>query len=188
MSYDSVVEALSQTWERYPQLTYTTELKSWERVGQELVAETITQIEGTETEVDQPRQIKSTIRSRQYFQDQKLVRQEILAEQTQITSGSNPPQVIVNLPEKVRVGDQFDFDIIVQEPLNRDILLGTAIEEKASSDRYSDPTTLELDLLPGGGIFKVVKAPLSPDNLWLSAILVRGDGSILITQRVRVED
>lgn len=187
LKYNYLAEALKKTWERYPQLTYKTELKSWEKVGNELVAETITYIQGNNNTGDKSRKLNSTIRSRQYFQGQKLVRQEILAEKTQLMSGNTPPEVTVNIPEKVRVGQQFDFDVIVKEPLNKDILLGTAIEEEVKGETYLNPTTLELDMLPGGGIFKIAKAPLLPENIWLSAVLVRGDGMTLVTQRVRVE-
>lgn len=184
----SVSQALTQMWERYTELNYTTEIQSWERVGDELMAETVTNIQGTESSQGREMQLNSTIRSRQYFKDQKLVRQEILAERTEVTSGSNPPEVDVVLPEKVGVGEKFEFDVIVKEPLGNDGLLGAVIEEQTGSDRYLNPSTLELEILPAGGIFKQVKAPLLPDNRWLSAIVVRGDGIILITQRVRIED
>ncbi|MGK7872370.1 MAG: nuclear transport factor 2 family protein [Xenococcaceae cyanobacterium] len=188
LSHSSLSQALTELWKRYPSLNYMTELQSWERVGDELVAETVTYIRGTENIDGRLMRLDSNIRSRQYFKDQKLVRQEILAERTKLTSGENPPEVNVILPEKVGVGEQFNFDVIVKEPLRDDVLLGAAIEEQTSSDRYFNPSTLELEILPAGGIFKLVTAPLLPDNRWLSAILVHADGIILITQRVRVEN
>ena len=41
--------------------------------------------------------------AQQQFENQKIVRQEILAERSQITSGTNPPNVKLNLPEQVNV-------------------------------------------------------------------------------------
>jgi hypothetical protein len=104
-----------------------------------------------------------------------------------MTSGANPPQVDINLPDTVKVGSKFDFDAIVKEPLNDEVLLGTAIEDKVSSERYLNPKTLELEALPAGGIFKTVTAPIQPENRWFSAILIRGDGITMVTQRLRVE-
>lgn len=187
LSYPSFSETLKAMWANYTNLSYKNELKSWETVGDELMAETVTTIEGVQEAKGRKIRLISTIRSRQYFKDQKIVRQEILAERTQLNSGSNPPQIQVTLPEKVNVGEEFDFDVVVKEPLGDDELLGAAIEEQVSNKRYLNPSNFKLDLLPAGGIFKTVKAPLAPDNRWLSAIIIRGDGMTLITQRVRVE-
>ena len=187
LNSSSLSEAVTKLWQRYPKLNYTTELLSWEKEGDGLVAETVTKIQGTQNADGRAMQLESTIRSRQLFNNQKLVRQEILSETTKTTSGSNPPQVEVKLPEKARVREQFDFDVIVKEPLSDDVLLGAALEEPTSSDRYLKPSQFDLDLLQAGGIFKRVTAPSVPGNHWLSAILVRADGITLITQRVRVE-
>jgi hypothetical protein len=187
LSYPSLSEALKGMWANYTNLSYKSELKSWETVGDELMAETVTTIEGIEQTKARKMRLTSTIRSRQYFKDRKIVRQEILAESTQMNSGANPPKVEVSLPEKVNIGEEFDFDVVVREPLGDDELLGAAIEEQVSNASYLNPSNFKLDLLPAGGIFKTVKAPLAPENRWLSAIIVRGDGITLVTQRVRVE-
>ena len=47
------------------------------------------------------------------FQDEKLVRQEILAEQSQVKSGENPPKVMIAAPQTVQTGDKYSFDLIV---------------------------------------------------------------------------
>jgi len=59
----------------------------------------------------------------------------------------------MNLPQQVRVGQQYSFDAIVQEPLGDDYLVGAAIEEPIQADKYFNPTP-ELEL-PAGGLFKV---------------------------------
>ncbi|NJL82362.1 MAG: nuclear transport factor 2 family protein [Chloroflexaceae bacterium] len=181
-------EALAQLWQRYPQLFYETELQSWERAGDELVAETVTTIRGTQTEAGRTTEIVSTIRSRQYFRNGQVLRQEILSERTNVTAGENPPQVRVNLPETATPGQQFGFDVIVEEPLRNDVLLGAAVEETVKSDLYLQPSALELEPLSAGGIFKLVKAPAQIDSRWLSAIIVRDDGITQVTQRLRVVD
>jgi hypothetical protein len=188
LTYSAFSQALTQMWQGYSKVSYTTKLESWEKIGNEIVAQTVTQVQGNQNNESILVQLDSTIRSRQHIQDGKIVKQDILAETTKLISGSNPPQIKVNLPEKVRIGEQFNFDVIVNEPLGNDVLLGNAVEERAGSDRYINPTKLDLKVLPSGGIFKIVKAPLLPDRLWLSAILVRSEGLIQITQRVRVEE
>ncbi len=42
----------------------------------------------------------------------------------------------MRIPERVKVGEEFDFDVIVREPLGDDLLAGTAIDEKVDIERY----------------------------------------------------
>ena len=187
LTVELMSQALEKTWSTYPRLRYQTTIESWEQQGDQLVVETLTQINGSQ--IDQGRNITlaSTVRSRQYFQEQKLLRQEIISEQTELKTGSQPPVLKTIAPETVKVGEKYNFDVIVTEPLGDNVLLGAALEERTGGDRYINPSTLELEPLSAGGIYKVVTAPLLPDNHWLSAIVVRSDGITMVTKRVRIE-
>jgi hypothetical protein len=186
MRVASIEKSLTQLWKNYSTIKYTTEILSWEQKDDRLVAETLTTIQGSQRSRVRNVNLESKIRSRQYFQNKKLVSQEILAETTKISSGDNPPNVTFKPIESVKVGEQFDFDIIVTDPIGEDLLLGSAMEERVSGDLYLNPSKIQLEELPAGGIFKQVKAPLLPDKRWLSAIIIRGDGIVQITQRVIV--
>jgi hypothetical protein len=188
LTYQLLQQSLGQFWKRYGDLKYTTTLESWDKEEDQLVVQTVTTIEGSEKEPGRVVKLDSTIKSRQYFQNQKMVRQEILSERTELRTGNKPPRVEINLPETVRVGEEFDFDVIVQEPLGDRVLLGAAINQKAEGDRYLKPDALDLEVLQAGGIFKRAKAPEQPEDRWLSAILVQEDGLVLITQRLKVEN
>lgn len=179
-------EALKKFWEHYPQLNYRTELQSWQNEGNAIVAETITYITGSSSSNGVKGKLESTLRSRQRYEGQKIVYSEILAEASQLVSGSNPPTVQVNLPAQVSVNQSFAFDAIVKEPVGDGILLGTAIEEPITPERYSQPSDFELELLPGGGLFKEGKAPEKKENHWISAVLIRADGMTTITRRLLV--
>ncbi len=181
-------QGLQQLWEQYPDLNYTTELLSWEKKATGWVAETLTTVTGNRQEGGRKIQLESKIKSRQTFQEDKLVRQEILNEETRLTAGENPPEVTVNVPETVKVGESFDFDVIVDEPLSDELLAGMATTEAIKSDRYLDPATMQLELLQSGGLFKRVPAGETPENRWLSAILVRSGGITVVTHRVRIMD
>lgn len=187
LNTNSIKTALKKVWDQYSGLTYSTQINSWEKVKGQLVAETTTTITGTQNSKGRKSQLESVLKSRQYFRNQKLVRQDIISEQTKVFSGENPPQVTVNLPETVKVGEKYNFDTIVNEPLEGNVLLGAALEERTASSRYLKPSTLELQPLSAGGIFKVVTAPRLSDNHWLSAIIVRGDGITMVTNRVNIE-
>ena len=187
LTVEVMTQALEQTWSKYPQFQYRTTIESWERQGDDLVVETLTQMNGSQIDRGRNVSLVSTVRSRQYFQEQKIIRQEIISEQTELKTGEQPPVVKAIAPETVKVGATYNFDVIVTEPLENNVLLGAALEERTGSDRYINPSTLELEPLSAGGIYKVVTAPLLPDNHWLSAIVVRSDGITMVTKRVRIE-
>ncbi|MDY6784765.1 MAG: nuclear transport factor 2 family protein [Cyanobacteriota bacterium] len=180
-------EGLTELWERYPNLTYRTELESWERRGDGLVAETMTYVTGTEREEGREIQLEATMRSRQVIQNNQIVRQEIVSERSVLSMGTNPPDVEVNLPESVSPGEKYHFDAIVNEPLGNALLLGGALEEKIERDRYFNISEFELDLLQAGGVFKVGTAPDLAEPRWVSAILIGEEGMTVVTQRLQVE-
>lgn len=188
LSRGSMQKALSQLWQRYSQLNYRTELKDWKSEGNGIVAETVTHITGTKPSNGTTLKLESTLRSRQRIENQKIVQQEILGERTQQMSGANPPTIDVQLPEQVRPGQPFNFDVIVKEPLGDNLLLGAALEDTIKPELYTKPSEFKLDLLAAGGIFKLGKAPTKPQDHWLSAVLVRKDGMTMVTQRLQVVD
>ena len=186
LNSQSMEKALTQLWARYPSLNYRTEIKSWKTEGSAIVAETVTTIAGTQKKDGRESSLKATIRSLQHFEGEKIVKQEILAEQTQLSSGENPPTVQVNLPEQVKVGEEYHFDAIVREPIGDDILIGTVLEEPITEKTFFNPSEVELELLNAGGIFKVGKAPATPENRWVSAVLMRQGGIAMVSVRLRV--
>ena len=188
LTTDTLAKAVKRMWSDYSQLQYTTEIQSWSEEDGNLVAQTRTVVRGVQNIGGRKARLNSTIKSRQHFKERKLVRQEILAEQSQLISGENPPKVEIAAPEVVEVGAKYNFDLIVDQPLGDRVLLGAVKEDKTANNLYFNPTTLELEPLPAGGIYKVATAPLLPESNWLSAILVRGDGITMITHRVNIEE
>lgn len=187
LTYDSLQEALERFWARYDDLTYTTQVNSWEQDGEAIVAETTTQVTGTQILDGRVLQLDATLRSRQRYVDGQLVEQTTLAEDNRVTSGTNPPELDVQLPEQVLIGQSFTFDAIVLEPLGDRQLLGTALDEPVTADGYLADAPLNLDLLPAGGLFKVGRAPALPDQRWVSGIIIREDGLVMVTRRIRFE-
>lgn len=188
VTYEILKQSLTQLWEQYPNLTYEIELKSWEKDKNQWMVETVTQIQGTGNLGSREMKLVANLTSRQYYENNKLIRQEILKERTDITSGNQPPNVIVKLPDSVKVGQSFDFDVILTQPLNDDLLAGVAIEEMAEEKAYSGVDSFELQLLQAGGLFKRAKAPDKPANYWLSAILIQPEGFRLVSQRLQIKE
>lgn len=186
LNRQTMEQALSKFWKQYPRLRYSTQLKSWKSEGNSIIAETVTKITGLPSSNRDRLALNATIFSRQRLTGNKITRQEILSERTEITSGIKPPQVDINLPKQVKVGQSYNFDAIVQEPLGEDYLLGKAMEEPIQAANYLTPSKVELELLKAGGLFKIGRAPSTPGNQWISAVVMRGNGMTMITQRLRV--
>lgn len=186
-SYETLQVTLPQLWERYDSLNYRVELQSWEELeGGGYIAETVTYIDGVQTT---PRRLnlESVIHSRQEFMGAQITSQEILSERNQLNSEATPPEVVVILPERVVPGDSYGFDAIVKEPLGERYLLGAALDEGTTAEDFFTPRPLDLELLSAGGLFKLGDTPEAADNLWVSGLLVREDGMVVITRRLRVE-
>ncbi|NDJ19731.1 nuclear transport factor 2 family protein [Myxacorys almedinensis A] len=188
LTRQTLEQSLTQLWKQHPQLTYRTELKSWQPIASGIQAETVTYITGTQTVNGQQLKLDASLETRHKIENNQIVRQDVIAENNRITSGQNPPSVKINLPSQVRPGQEFSFDAIVQEPLENDLLLGSVLEEPVTANGYLTFPTVDLELLSSGGVFKVGRAPKTPTSQWISAVLVRHGGITMVTQRLRVVD
>lgn len=186
LNRQTLQQSLIALWKQYPKLRYSTQLQSWKSEGNTIVAETVTNITGLPSANANNFVLNARITSRQSITGTKIVRQDILSERTLITSGSQPPQVDFQLPQQVKVGQQYSFDAIVKEPLGDDFLLGTALEEPVQANKYLSPTSVDLQLLTSGGIFKTGRAPSTPGSQWISAVILRGNGITMVTQRLQI--
>ncbi|BBD68450.1 hypothetical protein NIES4072_42370 [Nostoc commune NIES-4072] len=186
LNLQTLQKSLTSLWQRYPKLQYSTKLLSSKPEGNGIIAETETKITGLPSANNNNSTLNATIKSRQRIAGGKIVRQDILSERTQVTSGNKPPQIDIKLPQQVVVGQKYSFDAIVQEPLGDDFLLGTALEEPIQADKFLKPTSVDLELLTSGGLFKTAQAPSTPGNQWVSAVILRGNGMTMVTQRLRV--
>jgi len=187
LTRSTLEQALSNLWKRYPKLTYSTTLESWEPQADGLSTVTTTTITGSYPDQRRDLKLKATITARQQFRNNQIVQQEILAERSELSSGEKPPTVKINLPEQVTPGQTFDFDVVVTEPLGERVLLGAALEEPINPDNYLTPSPIELELLTSGGLFKVGQAPKDETgDRWISGVIVRYDGITAVTQRLRI--
>jgi len=185
LNNESLLESVKKLWQKYPNLRYTTAINSTEQNNEQLIVNITTQIEGSYNDGAMTFNLSSEVSSRQVFENNQLISQEIIREKTRVTSGENPPQVTVQLPEKARFGQQFDFDAIVDKPIDNDLLLGGVREDRINSSLFLNPEPLDLDALTAGGIFK--RVTMGSGDRWYSVVFIQDDGMTLITQRVREE-
>jgi len=180
-------QGLDNLWKQYPDLHYSTRLLSWNQDQNNLITETQTTIEGASHQKIRSFLLISTIKSRQFLQNNHLVKQEILAESTQLKSGEKPPEIDVNLPNSVKVGQNYDFDVILKEPLSNQVSVGYALADKVNGVNFFKSANFDLEVLQSGGIFKRGKAPETPEDQWLSAIIVQSNGMTIVTQRLKID-
>ncbi len=177
---------LTQFWQDFSDVNYQMELQSWEEDGSAIIATTVTRITGNKALNNRQFQLESTITSQQRIENQQIVQQQVLAEKNKLISGDEPPTVTFNAPETVAIEQSYSVDAIVQEPLGEDIMIGAAVEQTIDPDIYFSLETLEMELLNTGGLFKIGVAPPTPEEKWISAVLMRKGGIVSVTQRVRI--
>jgi hypothetical protein len=205
-----VEQSVKQLWKQYPKLLYRTEILTAKALADGIEAETLTNVTGSRNSEGREFRVEFFVRSRQRWQGEQLIQQEILSEQTRLSLGQNPPAVSVNLPETVKVGERFNYEAIVDEPLGTDILMGEILDQPVTTAYYTNPPKLLLDMpsvlelvgdrsfpmpnrrknpqetrvklkrLRAGGFFKSVSASKKTENRWLSAVLVRHDAGVTI--------
>ena len=185
---NSLEDALNQLWEQYSNLNYRIEVQSWEAKGDGVIVETLTYVNGVQDRANRALNLDSVMRSRQHFEDGQITSQEILSERNRLTSGVNPPRLTVLLPEQIGAGETYNFDAIVEEPLGEQILLGAALEEGVTHEDFYESRPLSFQVLSAGGLFKLGDASEKPDKRWVSAVLIRADGLVVVTRRLSIED
>ena len=141
----SLTQSLQSLWQQYPNLTYRTEIVKTEVKTNANEVETLTTIEGKRNLKGQIWKIQGTIRALQVIEASQVRSQTILAEQTQVRIGEKPPTVTVSLPTTVIVGKDYSYDVVVQEPVNDDLFMGTILNEPVSAALISNPTRLQLE-------------------------------------------
>jgi hypothetical protein len=180
-------QSISQFWQNYPSVKYTTTIESWKPDGNGYSVDTITKITGKQTTDGRTLNLSSTIKSRQKIAGGQILQQQVLQERTEVISGTQPPTVEFNLPDKLQTNTEYSLDAIVKEPLGEDVLMGAAIEQPVSPQGYLQPSTdYKLELLNAGGLFKTARAPGKSGDYWLSTVFIRPSGMATYTQRVRV--
>lgn len=185
LTRQTLEQTLSELWQGYSRLNYQTQLQSWQADGNGFVVETVTNITGVARSQNRDLALKAAIRSRQRIVNQKILRQDVVSERSQVTFGAKPPKVQLRLPLQVQVGQQYNLDAIVTEPLGDSLLLGAALEEPVSAKNYLGSGAVKLEALSAGGIFKVGKAPAKATSQWVSVVLIQEGGMTQVSQRLQ---
>ena len=134
--------------------------------------------------------IKQSLEARQVIgiriKNGKIYDPEVISEQTIIQTSQKPLSITLNIPKSVLTGTYYDFDVVLDKPLGDAMLIGGLIPISDNHIFRQTSPSIELSPLGGGGLFKSVKAPLSPGRQNWAAVIAHPDGIISITKRVQV--
>ncbi|MBD2149899.1 hypothetical protein H6F44_07155 [Pseudanabaena sp. FACHB-1277] len=190
LNRDLYKKALRELWQSYTNISYRTEISKWQKQGDLITAETITMIQGKKGDQSDDFKLNGRMVTTQTYKSVngqlQVVSQQVLSEQSSLSSGEAPPSVQLNMPELIGVGRQYVLDAIVTEPLGTGLLLGAAIEEAVDAKNLLNENTINLRPLRAGGVFKIGQAPFKSGDRWISVVLVRESGVTIASQRLRV--
>jgi hypothetical protein len=179
-------QQVSGLWQRYANLRYRTTIQDWKQDANGISINITTQIDGNSIDAGKQNKLVAKIQARQYIVNGKVAQQQVLNEQVLSSTGVKPPTVDMVVPDKLRPSEEYNVDVIVQEPLNDDVMMGALSEQPVSTSSYGKATPYKLELLSTGGLFKNAKAPSKAGDYWLSAVFVRPDGITTVTRRIHV--
>ncbi|CCH65082.1 hypothetical protein RINTHM_6160 [Richelia intracellularis HM01] len=60
------------------------------------------------------------------------------------------------------------------------------MQEPVKLPQYIKASSMNLESVKAGGLFKIGRAPDTPGNYWVSAVIVCSDGMTIVTRRLRV--
>lgn len=112
--------------------------------------------------------------------------QEVLNDQSVLTSASKPLPISLLIPDTVLTGSRYDVDVVVDEPLGKSLLAGGLISVTPQQVLEQKSPDIQLEPLGGGGLFKSVQAPFQPGSQVWAALLVHPDGIVTVSKRVQV--
>jgi hypothetical protein len=148
LTRQTLQKSIAQLWQQYPTLTYRTELlEILPSRGRGIEIETITyatakiEIQGRLTD------LSFMVKSRQRWEEDKLIQQTVLSEQNRVSFGDQPPTIQVRLPDSVRVGQKYTYEAIMQEPIAPDdYILGDILEETISPATYLSTAKVQFEV------------------------------------------
>ena len=122
----------------------------------------------------------------QYFyslENGKIKNGHIKNQLTTIRNDNNALDINFSIPNTVLTGTNYDIDIIVNNPLQENVIAGGIKSHEVDTIIKQ---TVKLEPLVSGGIFKVTRAPTKPGIQVWSGIIAHPEGLISFTKTVNI--
>jgi hypothetical protein len=192
LNRDTTAKVLESLWKNLEKPQYKTEVLSVTGAGNRALVKAKTSLAGNLKQGDASFALTGETETLSRFErlgpndGWQLVKQEVLAEHSMLTSGKEPPKVSLSLPGKVVPGSTYTVEAILDKSLRDSPALGGINQTTLTATAIPNVGSVNLNLLSSGGIFASNKAPKVPQDQVVSLGFVNTTGTTFITQRVKV--
>ena len=118
---------------------------------------------------------KNTIKSYKIINDKSILK-----------SDNNPLIVSINAPDQVLTGERYEINLIIEKPIENYLIASGMITLTNKDSIKVSQQYFDIKPNNSGGLFKYVKAPLSPGSQTISAIITHPKGIYSFTKKINV--
>ena len=111
---------------------------------------------------------------------------KVLTEESILNSQNSPLVVKIISPDKVRTGEKYEINLIIQKPLDNSLFASGMIVLENNETIYISKDKFGIKPNQSGGLFKYIQAPLKPGSQTISAIITHPEGIYSITKKIKV--
>ena len=127
---------------------------------------------------------KQTVKLETY--KNKIKGYEVVDEESILNSQKSPLIVKIVSPNNVLTGEKYEMNLIIENPLDNSITASGMIVLKNEDNNKISNDIFGIKPNQSGGLFKYIKAPLTPGSQTISAIITHPEGIYLITKKIKV--
>ena len=118
--------------------------------------------------------------------NKKIKSYKVINEQSILSSNGSPLVIKIISPEKVLTGERYEFNLIVEKPLDNSLIASGIIVLKNTEGINISNDQFGIQPNQSGGLFKYIQAPLEPGFQTISAIITHPEGIYSITKKIKV--
>jgi len=118
--------------------------------------------------------------------NKKIKSYKVINEESILSSQSSPLVIKIISPEKVLTGERYEFNLIVEKPLDNSLIASGIIVLKDKEGINISNNQFGIKPNQSGGLFKYIQAPLEPGFQTISAIITHPEGIYSITKKIKV--
>ena len=108
-------------------------------------------------------------------------------EESILNSHKSPLIIKIISPNKVRTGERYEINLIIEKPLDNSLIATGMIVLKNNENLKIMNDQFGIKPNTEGGLFKYIQAPLEPGFQTVSAIITHPEGIYSMTKKIKVD-
>ena len=116
----------------------------------------------------------------------KIKSYKVINEESILNTQNSPLVVEITNPDKVRTGEKYEMNLIIEKPLDNSFIASGMIIIKNNENVKISNDEFRIKPNKSGGLFKYIQAPLEPGSQTISAIIMHPEGIYSITKKIKV--